>query len=779
MAIPVFTQDQINKAIPIGDTTTLPEVTVTASIDPTNTNPDAESYMDLPNPLHSYPSYTYSLSLHLLTKDEWNAIALSGEYTPSNVLIASAGRYDNSSFIRNQNFTDDFYIENLILNSVIGQTENNSGSNSIDLSFTIIEPYGVTLLDRIIDATKELNPPEPNYLEASYLLQIDFFGSDDTGTIVHPIPNQTKHIPIRILSMDINVTVKGAEYKFTACPYNHGAFSQATQQTPANFEITADTIQEFFSISEPPKGYTQDTRSEQVDNGYGQGTIYRKKSYASAVNAWNETLKNKKDLEVPDVIDFVFDPDIAKAKIVEKGKLPPKWAPYSDLSDKQAIAKGETTGLAADINFNIKTYAINSGSSIESVLNYVIKNSSYILDQIVNPADFNGDLNKYIAAKKNLENEPFWWYKIIPKVILLDYDKIRQKRGRLIQYHVVKYAIRNMKVDFAPGAKATKPLKVYNYIYTGLNRDILDIDIKFNAAYYTSVTSNAGKGLAEQGVAEQNESADKVDYSGQQDANAIQPVKIVPIVGDQRSQATGQAQSGKSVLAGDAVRSILNSSQGDMLNLSLKILGDPQYIKQDDIFYPPDQNDPQNLITDNGSIKTDGGQVYVQVSFNAPTDINESTGMVYYNPKYATSLFSGMYSVLTVESEFSRGQFTQKLEMVRLPNQPTLDYTSGTKKDSSLLERNSEFTQLPAINPNVITPDLANDLSLPNVNSVIENNLTQAVNASLPTVNQYSSAIKNQINDLSGVLNNAPTVAINNQNGPDLIGPPPLPGNVA
>ena len=47
--------------------------------------------VDLPpltNKLHSYPSYIYSLSWHLLSEEEYNDIVVTQQYTPKNVMIA-------------------------------------------------------------------------------------------------------------------------------------------------------------------------------------------------------------------------------------------------------------------------------------------------------------------------------------------------------------------------------------------------------------------------------------------------------------------------------------------------------------------------------------------------------------------------------------------------------------------------------------------------------------------------------------------------------------------
>lgn len=781
----------------------------------TNPNPDSTISSDYPNPLHAYPSYTYSLSLHLLSSKQWNDVMQSGQYIATNVLIASGGRYDNTSFVRNKNFLEDFYLDNLKFNTIIGPTDTNSGTNAIDVEFSIFEPYGVTLLDRIIDANNELDPPEPNYIQSIYLMQVDFFGSNDAGEIVHPIPNQTKYIPIKILEMEIDVSHKGSEYKLKAVPVPHEAFTQTSQQTPANFEITAKTVKEFFVSTVASSSNSQSNqRSDTVnpDEVYSKGGVYKNKSYASAINAWNYTLKNQNEIGQSDLIDFVFDDEIGVAKLVEGGKLPPRSTPYSDLENRQILAKGDVSNSSVDLRFDARTYPIQTGTTIESVLTYVIKNSEYITKQIVNPDEYNGDLAAYIAAKKNIESEPFKWFKIVPKMTYLDYDTIRKRRARKIIYYIKKYEIRNLKVDFGPGGLAQTPMKSYNYIYTGANDDIIDLDIKFNTAYYTTKTASSGKLMEGSGAANPLESFLSVLFPPDSRASALQPIQYEPIVGDQRTQATGGAISGRAVLAGDAVRSILNDSAGDMINVKLKILGDPMYIKQDDVFYPPELNESTGGLTDNGSLKTDNGEVYVQVGFKAPTDRNEAGVAMYYNPKYAISLFSGMYRVLTVENEFSGGKFTQNLELIRQPKQPTLDYKNGTIKDSSATQRGTAQNPLAGLDispasisvqgynaitglgigvaqtASTLTTSLQGGLdalqtSLAPGTNLIPSDLSvtgSAVNPStgssltnpIVTINELNAAQYTPVatvtvqSDLASILSSSPTVPISNQNAP-------------
>jgi hypothetical protein len=77
----------------------------------------------------------------------------------------------------------------------------------------------------------------------------------------------------------------------------------------------------------------------------------------------------------------------------------------------------------------------------------------------------------------------------------------------------------------------------------------------------------------------------------------------------------------------------------------------------------------------------DQGELYIQITVKSPSDIDESTGMMKFDSKHSTSLFSGMYRVLTVESTFSNGKFEQTLDAVRLPRQTSLEPSTAGKEE--------------------------------------------------------------------------------------------------
>jgi hypothetical protein len=122
-----------------------------------------------------------------------------------------------------------------------------------------------------------------------------------------------------------------------------------------------------------------------------------------------------------------------------------------------------------------------------------------------------------------------------------------------------------------------------------------------------------------------------------------------------------------------------------MLNVKLNIIGDPDFIKQDDILFNPGStpadSSSQYLNGNSGSLTMDTGEIFCQLTFNTPVDIDEQTGLLRKNSKYYVSNFSGTYKIITVESELRGGKFTQTLDLIRVQNLPG-DGTIATASSS-------------------------------------------------------------------------------------------------
>lgn len=700
---------------------------------PASVTPKAATTNNItPNPLNNFASYTYNITLFILSKDDFNSLSTgtASSWNPSQALISSAGRYNNTSTtgtsttVRNPQFLDNFFFDNLDIQTVIGLNDGSRGSNAIELKFSIIEPYGLTLLDRLIASSAALGGA--NYTQQPYLLQIDFFGITDDGTLTE-LSSQRKRIPINITDFNIKVSKAGAHYDVTCIPYNHMAFTTYNNSSPGSFEITASTVKEFFDPNADNSGDSAladknrletnlinaqnalvsanastlrskpllvDTAAKNVAAAQQalDNANYKVRSFADAWNAWHLHVKDAKIATDNNEIAFVIDPIIANSKIVDAdgSTTSPGQTPMTNSAGKVAEVKVQTGASKSNNNYQTskKAFHVAQGDSIIKIIEDVIRQSDYVRNQLVNDTQ----TNKLALPT----NKDFNWFKIIPQIELKSFDTNRNEYATKTTYHVVPYTVKNTKHPQVALSGPPSPVKEYNYIYTGLNTDVLDFDIEFKAAYYVAVTldKNALQSTSGSPVSDADSGVGSTTGIIPPAPNSATP-RVTKVYGnDAQAGATMDAgRDAKSQLAGNFIKSIYTGSAGDMINLKLKINGDPTLIKQDDVYSNPGQTDYSShpgLDQNTGSITMDSGQVFCKINFLTPSDIDTDTGLLAKNGQYINSSFNGYYNILTVENHFSHGKFEQVLELYRL-----FDFTNA----STNTERSATATGVASATP--------------------------------------------------------------------------------
>jgi hypothetical protein len=701
------------------------------------------------NPLHSFASYTYGISLHMLSRDDFNAMASNpnSDWNPTTTLIATGGKYGSVGFNRDPAFKDDFFIDNLKMTTIIGSTAGNQGTNAIEVSFTITEPYGMTLIDRLIDACVAKTTAEGqglvdgnNYTEIPYLLQIDFFGYDDDG-VGGEIRSQRKYIPINLQAIKIKVGISGAVYEVTAGIYAHRAFQESVVASPANFEVTASTLEEFFKpdinvedinkkFDERYEQYKKEKKAQEDKDGPDARTTdqgvevstgdstYEVRSYVAAYNAWQARLKENNVAQDFNTIRVVFDKEILAnggGKIIAQKAESIRQVATADPKKpkhKEQVAKANAGQQTAKPNLNINKFTFKTGTGITQIINLMMLSTEYIRSQIIDTTlDAEQNATKF---KKDVN-----WWKIVPSVKMRSFCTQTSTWYLDVTYHVVKKTVYNRTHPALPTSLPTGVHKEYNYIYTGQNSDIIEFAIEFDSLFYTAVSIDKNKAQATVASAEPA----GVEELNTNDPNAVkpnaarakgapvEPLKQVPVSGEANAQATAGTTKDSVATGASSAANHLNNGQGaDQLQVNLKIVGDPQFIKQDEVFAnpearqlnPDDTGDSSGHVGDDeGSIDMDSQEIHALLTWKTPVDIDEDTGGIRNNARYNESVFSGIFNIQTVVSTFNGGKFEQTIDMVRLPDQPRDYKDPGSAR--SLSEREVGKTQ-----PSIGTKDNSN-----------------------------------------------------------------------
>lgn len=257
-----------------------------------------------PNVLDQYASYTYNISWWLLTPDQYNLSQSTrapsfntGNWT---LLSQSGGSALNQ---KNQFFPVDFYLDDLEIETFLMGKGTSMSTNAMEIRFKIVEPNGITLIQRLYDAVvaayKNPNPSAstatttanpsvtantskvtPNYAAAIYALTIQFSGYDADGNLVTPAQGQysptgqlggfnpskviQKYYPFQIINITFRTAANQVEYTVVGrpIPYATGT-AQARGTIPFAFSLAGQTVAQLLTGTGTPLNFNNETGGRQ------------------------------------------------------------------------------------------------------------------------------------------------------------------------------------------------------------------------------------------------------------------------------------------------------------------------------------------------------------------------------------------------------------------------------------------------------------------------------------------------------------------------------------
>jgi hypothetical protein len=231
-----------------------------------------------PNVLDEYASYTYAITWYLLTPAQYNEMMRSQKKNCASwqLLIQSggaptqaAGATANSTAIagRNKYFSLDYYIDNLEIVSRIPFKGTGSPAGTLSIKFTVTEPHGITLIDNLYKAVRDLYKQanitgNATYPAAQYCLAIRFYGYNESGELVttgrrgtngatnltDPKAVVEKFYPFRLDDIKFKIPKdRVVEYTIEGKPlpyfYNK---SEDRGTIPLAFELTGETVEQIL-----------------------------------------------------------------------------------------------------------------------------------------------------------------------------------------------------------------------------------------------------------------------------------------------------------------------------------------------------------------------------------------------------------------------------------------------------------------------------------------------------------------------------------------------------
>ena len=636
----------------------------------------------------------------------------------------------------------DLYIKNVIMNSIPGLNEKRRLTSVTQISMEVIEPAGITLLERIRGAA--INNGYLDHLDAPFLLTIDFKGFDEQGrpASAKNSQNMKRLIPVKLVDMQMDVTQAGTVYAVKMIPYNEFAYVNTY-----NYPRTAGTLS--------PQG-------RRLSDVF--------KSLEELLNKQNEDEKDTGLVEKQDIYSITFagrsTADIKGAS--SKGFIEDVIVQIENL-EQTGMQAQKTIGVDKfdnKVNQPMDYMKINPSNAITKILEEIMKGHPAYSDnkfdqwkskvnRTLNVAQFKGGAEGVFDKAQDFY---FDYFKIRASVVPIegDFDNIRATNRKKLNFHVEPYKVHAYSLAI-PGVSTGQNFKnfvfkTYNYIFTGDNVDVMDLNINYKVAYFQSrlkdfEATELRKNTIEDASDKATGGTSATDHNT--DGNLLHKSEVSGV----KSEGTGK--TGGTATQLDSFLDSLTHPLADMVNIRMEVLGDPAWISQSQ-FIPlnaksfargagkasdPDigywrRNRDRIWNSDLRCYNTDVAEPIIMLNFRMPTDLNDQTG-VYDLQTDQSAEFSGLYRVVQVEHNFTDGKYTNVLHLTRFNNQGVI--ISNPVPSASVTVRGGESFI-------VLKNELTKFYSAKELTNV-KSNLTSIGRKYIDLASANVSRIKNKITD--------------------------------
>ena len=644
-----------------------------------------------PNPLLGLASQTYSISIYMMNRSEYVQFLGTDKKTlPSRQLILQSGGAKAEE--RNKYFDVDFYIENVEFETVLGSQGVGSPHNVVKLNFDILEPQGITFLERLKKAvTDHVQEPGVNINAQTYLMVIRFYGYDEFGNLVtkKELPSATgteiselestsdpqalveKFIPFQFNDINYKINNKAVVYSCNcATPQNIVGYSTARGSIPFNFQLSASTVKKLLNgnselqplvplvtrttVKKPSFTEFGDATTIEVQEDVtttveqqraGKLGLQDRTVTSGLCDALNQHQRElaKKNGMIPDeyIIEIEDVPGLIDAKMNKQGgtKLTNTTMQTSSNPNQQKNME------KVSVDKQTKEYSISAGTQIIQLIDQVLKNSTYVTAQ--QTIAFDEITNKEI---RNPPVRTVQWYRITQLAAPKQYCKIRNDYAYQITYRISRYQINTPRSPYFPPPMYRGAHKIYNYWFTGLNTEVIDFDIEVKSNYVTIMGKDGL--IADEDVAVGNDArfAEKRFFQSSPDSST--------------QGAAGDAGRPAAQLAARLY------SPADVSKADLTIVGDPDFIMQSELFYSAGNLE---AFEPDGSVNGNASEVLFEIRFNRPVDYNMATGETPVNAENSDSKITGeknlaaeslVYCAINVTNKFVDGKFIQSIQGV-------------------------------------------------------------------------------------------------------------------
>lgn len=708
-----------------------------------------------PNVLDNFSSYTYQASVYLMTPDQYTSLirstkkSINGYY----LLFQSGGAPNNSggfqgalsdqvaatqadlenegigfaptipvppavgqtSAGRNPAFPLDFYIDSISMTNLIQGRSTGIAHNVNSLKFTVTEPAGITLIDRMYQAVQDASPKggagSVNYSAAQYLMVIRWFGYDENGKLItggsganpqagltNPDAVIEKFIPFQINSIGFQVGSRVVTYEFECTPVGQMVAGGTRRGTvPYDVQLSEGTVGGILSgttvitsdtsSTTPTAGVAQDpanqTAAAQQRTGVtvnSQGRTNNPRAPGNRSAAVQQSAPPKADAAPSSrktiknglagaLTEFNQDLTRGARQIYEQAdEYEIVFASGAEeIRDAKLTLPGKPeasqAAMSAPPTADPKSASTKTGgkdTTIKSISIVAGQPVVQVIDTIIRNSSYVTDqaVTKIDAAtneevgNSDVKNKTVKWYRINFEAIPKQpYDKLRNDYAYKIRYIISAYTIDKYDSKYFPVGQFRGVHKSYPWWFTGENLSIIDYNEKISNSYTQLV-------------------------SGSNPSDSLAETERRKVLATLREQTTytysprsEQSSQGSRAKGLEVSANLADSlySPGDLGNVDVRIVGDPGWIQQGSLAggVSVEEFNGGSFLPD-GTINFDAEQVFFEVNYNRPQDYNVETGLIdgANDPinKNVTQNISRVFQATEVVSDFRGGKFEQTIK---------------------------------------------------------------------------------------------------------------------
>ncbi len=413
-----------------------------------------------PNILTQYENPTYNVRFFMTKEDiDYDTLANAEIF-----VIAETG-------------STGFNINDLTINSVVAPSPTTKNTTATKISFTITEPHGNKLFDQIRNGGAALGIF--HHIKVPMWIQVTFKGYSQAdaesfhGGGLGLVENATENINditffwrMNITDTEIEMNQGGSVYKFHATPWNEsGGFKDEARRIETNVVIEAKTLGDFFEKFALSLNNNENYSLENVPDDN-----LRVRKYAFGLSN-----------QFPDMSSWIIR--------------------NSEDNKSQQLRTSKTK------NSDRTTIRFGSGTPIEIIISEIIGTTEEGKSLAIV-----GEKNRSstTAGEKDHTRKsdiPAQIFMVEPITEILGYNPVSNLYNILITYHIRPYITfkpmisREEIKQFSEESKKrlnamvniSRVKKEYNYMFTGLNTEVLDYKIEFSQAWKISLPMFRGQ----------------------------------------------------------------------------------------------------------------------------------------------------------------------------------------------------------------------------------------------------------------------------------------------